>query len=156
MKKQRFGNAKEQIRKEGTIDMIPIHSKVEGQTFHLYKLEQLLKPLGYVIGGNWDYEKGYFDYKIDDEDGYQFLRIPFEAVFGQLDAKGTMVRLGEPFLLSHVYQENLDDNVNTMASSITSLDQFSEPKDPDAEVDRKYIDVGKALVRELEDTLIIS
>ncbi|WP_028401376.1 YugN-like family protein [Ectobacillus panaciterrae] len=136
--------------------MIPIHSKVEGQTYQLYKLEQLLKPLGYVIGGNWDYEKGTFDYKIDDEDGYQFLRVPFEAVFGQLDAKGTMVRVGTPYLLSHVYQENLDDNVNSMTAALTSFDQFSEPTDSDAKIDKKYIDVGEALVRELEDVLITS
>lgn len=136
--------------------MIPIHSKIEGETFQLYKLEQLLKPLGYVIGGNWDYDKGAFDYKIADEDGYQFLRVPFEAVSGQLDAKGAVVRLGTPYILSHVYEENLDDNINTLAAGLTSLDQFSEPKNPDAPVDEKYVDVGQSLVQELEDTLITS
>ncbi|UOY90943.1 YugN-like family protein [Ectobacillus sp. JY-23] len=136
--------------------MIALESKLEGQTYQLYKLEQILKPLGYDIGGNWDYETGSFDYKIDDKEGYQFLRLPFEAVSGQLDAKGTMVRIGTPYLLSHVYQENLDDNVNTFTAGFTSLDQFSEPKDPDGKVDEKYVDVGKALLRELEDALITS
>ncbi|MFX3622898.1 MAG: YugN-like family protein [Ectobacillus sp.] len=136
--------------------MIPIHSKIEGQTFQLYKLEQLLKPFGYVIGGNWDYEKGSFDYKIDDEEGYQFLRVPFEAVSGQLDAKGAMVRLGTPYVLSHVYQENLDDHVNTMTAGFTSLDQFSEPKDSDAKVHKKYVDIGKALIKELEGIIFTS
>ncbi|MCP8969822.1 YugN-like family protein [Ectobacillus ponti] len=136
--------------------MIPIHSRMEGHTSQLYKLEQLMKPLGYVIGGNWDYEKGSFDYKLDDENGYQFLRIPFTAVNGELDARGAVVRLGTPFLLSHQYQDSLDDHVNTLAAGLTSLDQFSEPKDRDAPVDSKYIDAGEALVRELEDVLLTS
>ncbi|MBO9130634.1 YugN-like family protein [Bacillus sp. 165] len=134
--------------------MIPIKSKIEGEVFQLYKLEQLLKPLGYVIGGNWDYDKGMLDYQIDTENGYQFLRVPFEAVDGQLDSKGTVVKIGTPYVLSHEYQDNLDDNVNTLAAGLTSLDQFSEPKNPDAKVAQKYVDIGRALVRELEETLL--
>ncbi|MBL1705764.1 hypothetical protein ELE02_42005, partial [Klebsiella pneumoniae] len=40
--------------------MIPIQSKLEGRTYALYKLEEVMKPLGYSIGGNWDYDKGCF------------------------------------------------------------------------------------------------
>jgi hypothetical protein len=137
-------------------DMIPISSKLEGQVFQLYKLEQLLKPLGYVIGGGWEYERGSFDYKLADNNGYQFLRIPFEAVNGELDARGVVVRIGTPYLLSHVYEEELDDRVNTFTSALTSLDQFSEPKNPDGPVDQKYVDTGEALVREAEEKILTS
>lgn len=57
------------------MDLIPIQSNLEGRTYALFKLEEIMKPLGYSIGGNWDYDKGCFDYKIDEEDGYQFLRV---------------------------------------------------------------------------------
>jgi len=134
--------------------MIPIPSKIEGQTFQLYKLEQELKPLGYTIGGNWDYDHGYLDYKIDDRVGYQFLRVPFEAVDGQLDSQGTTVQLGRPFLLSHKYQEGLDDHIhNEVGAMSASFNQFSEPVDPDASFPEKYIDLGKSLVSELESVL---
>ena len=136
--------------------MIPIASKLEGQVFQLYKLEMLLKPLGYVIGGGWDYERGSFDYKIADNNGYQFLRLPFEAVNGELDTKGAVVRMGTPYVLSHVYEEELDDRVNTLTSAFTSLDQFSEPKNPDGPLDQTYIDIGTAVVREAEETLLTS
>ena len=133
--------------------MIEIPSALEGKTFRLYKLEQELKPLGYTIGGNWDYDHGSFDYKIDDRVGYQFLRVPFEAIDGQLDSDGTTVKLGRPFLLSHKYQLGLDDHVHD--DNLESLiNQFSEPQDPDATFPEKYIDLGKALVRELEDRLL--
>ncbi|MED1564807.1 YugN-like family protein [Bacillus paramycoides] len=129
--------------------MIPIQSNLVGRTYALYKLEEVMKPLGYSIGGNWDYDKGCFDYKIDEEDGYQFLRVPFTAVDGELDVPDVVVRLETPYIISHVYQDELDNEVNTLAAG-TSLDQFAEPKDPDGDVKRKYIDIGKVLVQELE------
>ncbi len=148
----RMGYAKKNL--ERMIHLIHIHSKLEGQTFALFKLEEILKPMGYTIGGNWDYEKGCFDYKIDEEEGYQFLRLPFTAVEGELDVNGVIVRLDTPYLLSHVYQDELDDEVNTFTAGITSFDQFTEPKDPDGDIQAKYINIGKALVRELEAYLL--
>jgi hypothetical protein len=133
--------------------MIEIPSRLEGKTFSLYKLEQLLKPLGYVIGGNWDYDHGSFDYKMDDEAGYQFLRVPFEAIDGQLDSHGTTVKFGRPFLLSHKYQIGVDDHAD-VGNFGASFNQFAEPQDPDATFPEKYINVGKALVKELESRLL--
>jgi hypothetical protein len=124
--------------------LIPIQSNLEGHTYALFKLEEVLKPLGYSIGGNWDYDKGCFDYKVDEEDGYQFLRVPFTAVEGELDVPGVVVRLDTPYLLSHVYQDELDDQVNTLAAGASGLDQFAEPQDADGNIKRKYIDIGKA------------
>ncbi|PEE04893.1 hypothetical protein COF63_25850 [Bacillus pseudomycoides] len=134
--------------------LIRIQSNLEGHTYALFKLEEVLKPLGYSIGGNWDYDKGCFDYKVDEEDGYQFLRVPFTAVEGELDVPGVVVRLDTPYLLSHVYQDELDDQVNTLAVGASGLDQFAEPQDADGNIKRKYIDIGKALVKELEKHLI--
>ncbi|KEK25129.1 YugN-like family protein [Bacillus gaemokensis] len=134
--------------------MLPIQSNLEGRTYALYKLEETLQPLGYSIGGNWDYDKGCFDYKVDEEDGYQFLRVPFTAVEGELDVPGVVVRIETPYLLSHVYQDELDDQVNTLAAGTSGLDQFAEPKDADGNIKRKYVDIGEALVKELEKHLI--
>ncbi|UAL51616.1 MULTISPECIES: YugN-like family protein [Metabacillus] len=133
--------------------MIEIPSKLEGKSFKLYHLEQQLKPLGYSIGGGWEYDHGSFDYKIDDEAGYQFLRVPFTAVDGQLDSQNTTVKLTNPYLLSHKYQIGLDDNVR-IGNVKASFDQFQEPQDKDAEFPEKYIDIGKDLVKELEAVLL--
>lgn len=134
--------------------MIPISSKIENNAFQLYELEQKLKPLGYVIGGNWDYDHGNFDYKIADEDGYQFLRVPFEAIDGQLDSHGVTVKLGKPYLLSHEYQPGLDDQAG-VGNFAAAFDQFSEPSDRDSNFPKKYIEIGKSLVDELEHILIV-
>ncbi|KAB2334694.1 hypothetical protein F7731_13030 [Cytobacillus depressus] len=133
--------------------MIEIPSEIDGKSFDLYKLEQKLKPIGYAIGGNWDYEKGYFDYKIDNEEGYQFLRVPFTAIDGQLDERGCTVRLGRPFLLSHLYEDGLDDHAQSAVFS-GSFNQFSEPVEKDAHVSDQYLNQGKSLVKELEAVLL--
>lgn len=133
--------------------MIPISSVIENKSFQLIELEHKLKPLGYVIGGNWDYDHGYFDYKIDDMEGYQFLRLPFTVIDGQLDSNGTTVKLGRPFLLSHQYERGLDDQAE-VGNFSASTNQFAEPEDSDADVPNKYKEVGKSLVSELESILM--
>ncbi|MFS0863726.1 YugN-like family protein [Fredinandcohnia sp. 179-A 10B2 NHS] len=133
--------------------MIPIPSRLEGETFQLFKLEKELKPLGYAIGGNWDYDHGYFDYKISAEDGYQYLRIPFGAVDGQLDQDGAVVQLARPFLLSHQFQAGTDDDA-VIGNFSAAINQFQEPETPDAEFPSKYVELGKALVEELETKLL--
>lgn len=133
--------------------MIEIPSKLDGQSFALYDLELKLKPLGYSIGGNWEYDHGSFDYKINSEEDYQYLRLPFVATAGQLDASNTTVRLGTPFLLSHKYQIGLDDHAK-IGNFSASFNQFQEPKDKDATFPSEYIDLGKELVSELEAKLL--
>lgn len=133
--------------------MIELPSKVEGKQFDLFELEKKLKPIGYTIGGNWDYDHGAFDYKLNDEDGYQFMRLPFQAVDGQLDANNCTVKLGRPFLLSHQYEAGLDDEGSSGTFSGT-LNQFQEPVDKDARIPERYRDSGKALVKELEMLLL--
>jgi hypothetical protein len=133
--------------------LIEIQSELEGKHFDLFKLEQLLKPLGYSIGGNWDYDHGAFDYKIDDEVGYQFLRLPFKAIDGQLDSKSCTVSLQRPFLLSHKYQRGIDDHAE-IGNASAAFNQFQEPVDKDASFPEKYIEVGRSLVREVESALL--
>jgi hypothetical protein len=133
--------------------MIAIESKITGLQQSLQELEEKLKPLGYDIGSNWDYDHGYFDYKMADTGSYLFLRIPFNTVEGQLDQDGAVVKLKEPFLLSHKYNRGLDDHVDV--SNVTaSIDQFSEPVDKDATFPKEWIDSGQELVKELEAVLL--
>jgi hypothetical protein len=135
--------------------MIEIPSELEGKQFDLFELEKKLKPIGYSIGGGWDYDKGFFDYKIANEDGNQYLRLPFFAVDGQLDVRKCTVELGRPFLLSHQYEAGLDDHAHTSVFS-GSFNQFAEPENKDASFPEEYIRTGKSLVKELEAVILES
>jgi hypothetical protein len=133
--------------------MIEIPSRIEGQRILLSKLEEKLKPMGYTIGGNWDYDHGSFDYKISDKDGYLFLRIPFDAIEGELDSDGCRVEITRPFLLAHVYEKGLDDHAHT--SNTTALfNQFSEPVEKDGDVPTQYVEIGQSLLKEVEASLL--
>lgn len=133
--------------------MIPVDSKLEDKVFSLQTLEENLKPLGFDIGGSWEYDKGLFDYKLTGEEGYQFLRLPFKAEEGMLDVPGVTVRLDKPFILSHQYEDGLDDHASN-GTVRGAFDQFQKPKDPDAEVPEKYVEEGEQLVERLEDLLL--
>lgn len=133
--------------------MNEIPSKLEGMQFDLYELELALKPLGYSIGGNWDYDHGYFDYKFNDEEAYQFVRLPFRAIEGQLDSAGCKVELGRPFVLSHQYQEGLDDHA-MIGNFSASINQFTEPVDKDASLSEDSVQIGNNIVQKLEETLL--
>lgn len=133
--------------------MKSIKSKLENGFFALNEAEDVLKSMGFSYGGNWDYDHGYFDYKLDDEEGYTFLRIPFKAVEGELEKSETTIQIGVPFLLAHKYQIGLDDNAG--AGNLSgSVNQFSEPQDPDATIDKKWIGIGKELLKKAEEQLL--
>ncbi|WP_188453995.1 YugN family protein [Virgibacillus oceani] len=133
--------------------MVPLESKIEQTIYPLYVLEDLLKPEGFVIGSNWDYEKGHFDYKIDDKDVYYYLRIPFYAVAGSLDYPGVTVRVEKPFLLAHEYQKGYDET-GIGGAVRGAFDQFQSPVNPDAEMPSEYIEIGKDLIQKVERLLI--
>ncbi|WP_407271923.1 YugN-like family protein [Radiobacillus sp. PE A8.2] len=133
--------------------MIPVSSRLENKIFPLHELEKQLKPLGYDIGGNWDYNEGSLDYKMADDDGYQFIRIPFIAQDGQLDSPGATVKLGTPFILTHKYQAGVEDHADNGVIQ-GSINQFQAPEDPDAEVPDKYVEKGQRLIEQVENILL--
>ncbi|KMY55137.1 hypothetical protein AC623_15410 [Bacillus sp. FJAT-27231] len=132
--------------------MIELPSALEGKRFNLYDLEQKLKPIGYSIGGNWDYDHGSFDYKMNNEDGYQFLRLPFTAINGQLDSPGVIVKFGSPFVLAHIFEGGIDE-LASPGNIGGAFNQFAEPKEADADVKEKYLISGKRILEETEKVL---
>ncbi|HET7615965.1 MAG TPA: YugN-like family protein [Bacillales bacterium] len=133
--------------------MIVLESKLEGIQKKLIELEDALKPLGYTIGGNWSYDHGCFDYKINEQDGYLFLRIPFAARDGALDRRGVEVEIGKPYLLNHKYEPGLDQEVGKgVMSGFTN--QFQEPEDKDDDIPERYAETGRDLLRDAEDSVL--
>lgn len=133
--------------------MKPLKSRLENEWIALNEAEEMLKSLGFTYGGGWEYDHGYFDYKLDDEVGYTFLRLPFHVVDGELEQKNTVVQFDQPFLLAHKYQVGLDDNAG--AGNLSgSFNQFSEPQDPDASIDHKWVKIAKGLLLEAENKLL--
>ncbi|ARI76717.1 YugN-like family protein [Halobacillus mangrovi] len=135
--------------------MIPLSSSITNEVYTFNDVESELKPLGFKLSDNWDYEHGYFDYKIDDRVGYQFLRLPFQVTSGSLDAPSdyATIQMKEPFLLSHKYNPGLDDNVKE-GNFRAIFDQFQEPVDKDASFPEEHVSTGREVLAQVEQALM--
>lgn len=134
--------------------MRSIDSGIEHHLASLHELELKLKPSGFVISSNWDYDQGSFDLKLANGGGtYYFLRIPFYAVRGELDTPGVHVRVGQPFMLGHKYEAGLDDSISSGAVQ-GAFNQFQTPVDPDADIPDDYVQMGKQHIQEVERLLL--
>ena len=133
--------------------MIEIKSTLEGKQAVLSGLKSKLEGLGYTVGGNWDYDHGYFDYKLDEGEEEQYLRIPITALDGDLEQENSRVELGRPFMLSHEYKTDVDVDGN-VGNVSASLNQFREPSDKDAPFPKKFIEMGVGLVKNTETELL--
>ncbi|MDQ1910155.1 YugN-like family protein [Paenibacillus sp. GD4] len=132
--------------------MIPINSSIENTQEPFDKIRNYLHSFEFVLGGNWDYEHGYFDRYLDE--GHKvWLRIPFEVTHGRLegdtDATDAVIRVGTPFVLKHVYNEGLDKEAQIRTYGAL-VDQFQEPVDKDAPVDDKWVQQAKDMLQEVE------
>lgn len=133
--------------------MIPIESAIENQVYAMQDIETKLKSLGFVIGSNWDYDHGYFDYQLEQEGTYYYLRIPFFAEIGQLEESGVQVRIGSPFVLGHQYEDGTEEEA-IIGNMTASFNQFQSPKDPDTAVPKTFVEKGKEILRKVEGALL--
>ncbi|MBB6453410.1 hypothetical protein HNQ94_001859 [Salirhabdus euzebyi] len=133
--------------------MLALESAIENQVFSLEDLENKLKPIGFVIGSNWEYDHGYFDYQMTNEGRYYFVRVPFNAEIGQLDEPGVQVRIGAPFILGHQYADGIDEDA-IIGNFTASFNQFQPPVDADTEVPDQYAEQGTEIIKKVEQNLL--
>jgi len=136
--------------------LITVQSKLTGQEHDFHMLKSQLEPYGFALGGNWEYTGGSLDCCLDGEKQTVWLRIPFHVVVGQLDPdarpEGALVKIGEPYVLRHLYREG-DDPTADMNVVSGLVNQFQLPKNPDAEVKDHYVREAEALLRKIEAKL---
>jgi hypothetical protein len=125
---------------------------LENQKGRFEEIHQLLQEQGFEEGGNWEYDHGFFDRKLQDQPGYLFVRIPVFVEQGAFGEDEAQVRLGTPLLLRHKYQIGNDDNVDIGVHN-ASLNQFQEPVDSDASLKQEDIEKGRKVIQQVEKVL---
>ncbi|GGA55620.1 hypothetical protein GCM10007416_31030 [Kroppenstedtia guangzhouensis] len=133
--------------------MIPLQSSIENLKGSFIQLDRLFNEKGFVLGGGYEYDHGYYDKALDWEENKEhqaYLRIPVTAVSGSIGTRKATLQIGKPFILKHVYQTKSDDQVSTGLIS-GSFNQFAEPEDPDARVESKWIQRGQSELKKLEN-----
>jgi len=133
--------------------MVPLQSQIESRVESFQHVRQVFEEKGFVVGGNWEYNRGLFDHALDEAQKV-WLRIPFQVRDGKFDpdAAGTdaTVQFGTPFVLKHVYNEGLDQEADTgVFSGMTN--QFQEPLDRDDAVESHWIEKAQSVLEQLED-----
>ncbi|WP_028562011.1 YugN family protein [Paenibacillus pinihumi] len=132
--------------------MIPLSSKLESREQEFVEIMKMLEEHQFSLGGNWDYHQGSFDRYLDEAHKV-WLRIPFDVINGNLDDQteenDAKIRLGQPYVLKHVYNEGLDPEaqVQTLGALVN---QFQTPVDPDAPIEQHWLDEAKDKLAQVE------
>ncbi|MBA4542509.1 MULTISPECIES: YugN family protein [Thermoactinomyces] len=131
-------------------------SKIEGFQTSFGTMTDLLYPEGFVLGGGWTYEHGYFDHPLDweNEQGYRYyLRIPVYVVKGEMQEKDAIVRLGKPFVIKHEFRTKNDPSADIgVVSSL--VNQFSEPlPTDDAKIGEEWSSRARQIVAKIENKI---
>lgn len=117
--------------------MIKLETEIEGKKVFFSQAENALKPLGFVIGGNWDYDNGIYDLQLWKEAGETiYLRVPFHVIDGELDNDHAYIEFMNPYVIKHVVNLGLDTGENALLAT-TGFNQFQEPLDHDAHIEDK-------------------
>jgi hypothetical protein len=131
--------------------MKQIHSSLPGTRGTFGYFREALQPKFTLA--NWDYEEGYFDRVLDDNNEV-FLRLPVKVLQGELDSADAWLELGTPFVIKHVYEKGVDEDIGYMEPLVSGvMNQFQEPVDKDAELDPRWVRKAEAVVKELENRL---
>ncbi|MBB3108368.1 shikimate kinase [Paenibacillus phyllosphaerae] len=136
--------------------MIPLTSKLESSEKEFNVLKQELEEEQFSIGGDWTYEHGMFDRALDEANKV-WLRIPFEVVSGSVDGEAdendAKIRIGQPFVLKHLYEEGIDHGQSSPVFGAL-FNQFQTPTDPDAKIEPKWVDKAKQVLSQVEQRII--
>lgn len=136
--------------------MIPISSSLEGREAAFANLEDYLGQYEFTLGGNWEYDHGYFDRYLDEEHKV-WIRVPFQVTGGTFDGDSdstdAVVKVGQPFVLKHLYNDGLDRQADVMVTKAL-VNQFQSPVDKDAPLERQWVEKAEGLLRKVEQGLV--
>lgn len=122
--------------------MIPVPSEIEGKEARYGEIEQSFQKEGFVLGGNWEYDSGYFDAALEREEGETiYLRLPVQVVAGELDDSEARLKFLQPLLVRHVVNTEImtnDDSLSVVDQVLPTanslVNQFQKPLETDGDI----------------------
>ena len=127
-----------------------VGSILENQTVAYGEVEPFLNQYGFVVGGGWETDHGYFDLKLKDRPGYLYLRIPAFVQAGHFGDGDAILKLGTPFMLHHQYKRGVDEEANPSVL-LASMNQFAKPEEEDAPLTEEDIKAGEVVLKQVEE-----
>lgn len=130
---------------------------IEGKKAFYGEIKDEFESLGFVINGNWEYHKAFFDNILSQHEGVTiYLRLPIYVLQGKLDREDAFFEFGEPFLLKHVMHIGNDPSSDFNVMEVIGLSQFQPPLDPDDKInnEEKWRNAGRSAVERLSPLFI--
>ena len=135
--------------------MLQLETQMEGQQMYFGYAQKELKKSGFIMGGNWEYDSGFFDGTLHKDGGETiYLRMPFQVLKGELDHSDAFIEFQKPFVIKHVVHVGLEKDENSLLSA-TGFNQFQKPLDKDGYIHdkRDWQEFGEEIVGDLLDKL---
>ncbi|WP_169713821.1 YugN family protein [Paludifilum halophilum] len=132
--------------------MIPLESSLENIDGSFQTVDRLFNEVGFNLGGGYEYDHGYYDKALDWEENKEhqaYLRVPVTAIEGSIGTRQAVLRIGKPFVLMHKFRKGPAKNTSTGLLS-GSFNQFTEPVDKDAGIDKKWLERAQSELNQLE------
>ncbi|WP_416826967.1 YugN family protein [Ectobacillus polymachus] len=83
------------------------HTEINQYVIEFDRLQDIMKEYGFILAGQWDYERVTFDYKFTIDTDY-YLRIQGEAIEGEIGSNDAIVKLRTPILGKHYYPHGVE------------------------------------------------
>jgi YugN-like family len=83
-------------------------SGLEGLTLDLSRLNEIMEENGFVLAGQWDYERVTFDHKIETKGEIFYLRVQGYAIEGDVGGRHAVIKLISPLLGKHYYPHGVE------------------------------------------------
>jgi hypothetical protein len=126
---------------------------IEGKKAYFGEIRDDFEARGFVINGNWEYHKAFFDNILHQHEGETiYLRLPVYTIHGKLDRDDAFLQFGEPFLLKHLVHIGIaPDDTDFSVLNVIGLAQFQKPLDPDDKIEHvdKWRHIGRSTVDSL-------
>jgi hypothetical protein len=83
-------------------------TELEGQVVDFSRLTEVMSDHGFVLAGQWDYERATYDYKFEMLKDIYYLRVQAYAVEGDIGRRHARVKLLSPLLGKHYYPHGVE------------------------------------------------
>ena len=125
---------------------------IEGAVVDLHKLDHLMNKAGFVRGGQWDYERVTYDYKLGaaEKNITYYLRVQGHALEGDVDRGNAVIKLMTPLLGKHYYPHGVEyGDGEDFPTTLVERSNSILDKAKDLIKDLKKVDTTSIPVREV-------
>ncbi|AXI39967.1 hypothetical protein CX649_10120 [Bacillaceae bacterium ZC4] len=81
---------------------------LEGLTVELSHLKDALTELGFILAGQWDYDRVTFDKKFEHKGDVFYLRVQGYCIEGDVGGRYALIKLLTPILGKHYYPHGVE------------------------------------------------